>query len=53
MCFNPQLDKKLVYPPDWVQHLAGLLPVTGRSRGTGHPGFSFLTVAENCCLLIP
>ncbi|EEA4402694.1 conjugative transfer ATPase, partial [Salmonella enterica subsp. enterica serovar Typhi] len=25
----------------WVQHLAGLLPVTGRSQGTGHPGFSF------------
>lgn len=24
-----------------VQHLAGLLPVTGRSRGTGHPGLVF------------
>ncbi|ENV8998609.1 TraC family protein, partial [Salmonella enterica] len=42
MCFNPQLDKKNWYTRlTWVQHLAGLLPVTGRSQGTGHPGFSF------------
>ncbi|WP_340617109.1 conjugative transfer ATPase [Xenorhabdus entomophaga] len=42
MCFNPQKDKKHWYSRlTWVQHLAGLLPVTGRSTGTGHPGFSF------------
>ncbi|MCP9269682.1 conjugative transfer ATPase [Xenorhabdus sp. XENO-1] len=42
MCFNPQKDKKHWYSRlTWVQHLAGLLPVTGRSAGTGHPGFSF------------
>ncbi|EAA9303032.1 conjugative transfer ATPase [Salmonella enterica] len=42
MCFNPQMDKKNWYTRlTWVQHLAGLLPVTGRSRGTGNPGFSF------------
>ncbi|MBD2806953.1 conjugative transfer ATPase, partial [Xenorhabdus sp. ZM] len=42
MCFNPQKDKKHWYTRlTWVQHLAGLLPVTGRSTGTGYPGFSF------------
>lgn len=42
MCFNPQTDKKHWYTRlTWVQHLAGLLPVTGRETGTGHPGFSF------------
>ncbi|WP_420497836.1 conjugative transfer ATPase [Xenorhabdus khoisanae] len=42
MCFNPQVDKKHWYTRlTWVQHLAGLLPVTGRSIGTGNPGFSF------------
>ncbi|WP_262946629.1 conjugative transfer ATPase, partial [Xenorhabdus indica] len=42
MCFNPQKDKKHWFTRlTWVQHLAGLLPVTGRSTGTGHPGFSF------------
>ncbi|MDC9589550.1 conjugative transfer ATPase [Xenorhabdus sp. XENO-10] len=42
MCFNPQKDRKHWYSRlTWVQHLAGLLPVTGRSTGTGHPGFSF------------
>ncbi len=42
MCFNPQKDKKHWYSRlTWVQHLAGLMPVTGRSTGTGHPGFSF------------
>ncbi|PHM55878.1 conjugative transfer ATPase [Xenorhabdus sp. KK7.4] len=42
MGFNPQKDKKHWYSRlTWVQHLAGLLPVTGRSTGTGHPGFSF------------
>ncbi len=33
--------KKLVYPPDRVQHLAGLLPVTGRSREPDTPGLVF------------
>ncbi|MBP2834725.1 conjugative transfer ATPase [Dickeya parazeae] len=42
MCFNPEMDKKHWYTRlTWVQHLAGLLPVTGRETGTGHPGFSF------------
>ncbi|MBE8597368.1 conjugative transfer ATPase [Xenorhabdus sp. BG5] len=42
MCFNPQKDKKHWFTRlSWVQHLAGLLPVTGRAIGTGHPGFSF------------
>ncbi|QTL39115.1 conjugative transfer ATPase [Xenorhabdus budapestensis] len=42
MCFNPQFDKKHWYTRlSWVQHLSGLLPVTGRSTGTGNPGFSF------------
>ncbi|KOP35210.1 type VI secretion protein, partial [Xenorhabdus sp. GDc328] len=42
MCFNPQKDKKYWYSRlSWVQHLAGLMPVTGRSTGSGHPGFSF------------
>lgn len=42
MCFNPDSDRKHWYTRlTWVQHLAGLLPVTGRETGTGHPGFSF------------
>ena len=42
MCFDPQTDKKHWYTRlTWVQHLAGLLPVTGRTSGTGHPGWSF------------
>lgn len=42
MCFDPQTDKKHWYTRlTWVQHLAGLLPVTGRTTGTGHPGWSF------------
>ncbi|WP_336844127.1 conjugative transfer ATPase [Providencia rettgeri] len=42
MCFNPQTDKKHWYTRlTWVQHLAGLLPVTGRTTGTGNPGWSF------------
>ncbi len=37
MGFNPQKDKKHWYSRlTWVQHLAGLMPVTGRSTGTGH-----------------
>nr|WP_159465755.1 conjugative transfer ATPase [Scandinavium goeteborgense] len=42
MCFNPADDKKHWYTRlTFVQHLAGLLPVTGRERGTGHPGMTF------------
>ena len=42
MCFDPDTDKKQWYTRlMWVQHMAGLLPVTGRDTGTGHPGFSF------------
>lgn len=42
MRFNPETDKKHWYTRlTWVQHLAGLLPVTGRETGTGHPGMSF------------
>ncbi|WMU75056.1 conjugative transfer ATPase [Enterobacter bugandensis] len=42
MCFNPGTDKKHWYTRlTWVQHLAGLLPVTGRETGTGNPGLSF------------
>ncbi|GAA3607210.1 conjugative transfer ATPase [Gibbsiella greigii] len=42
MCFTPETDKKHWYTRlTWVQHLAGLLPVTGRETGTGNPGMSF------------
>jgi conjugative transfer ATPase len=42
MCFNPHLDKKNWYTRlSWVQHLACLLPITGRETGTRHPGISF------------
>ncbi|MGG4626852.1 conjugative transfer ATPase [Serratia odorifera] len=42
MCFNPETDKKHWYTRlTFVQHLAGLLPVTGRETGTGNPGLSF------------
>lgn len=42
MCFDPDMDRKQWHTRlMWVQHLAGLLPVTGRETGTGHPGFSF------------
>lgn len=42
MCFNPRQDHKNWFTRlTWVQHLAGLLPVTGRETGTGHPGLSF------------
>lgn len=42
MCFNPKQDKNNWYTRlTWVQHIAGLLPVTGRETGTGNPGFSF------------
>lgn len=42
MCFNTQRDKHHWYTRlTWVQHVVGLLPVTGRAIGTGNPGLSF------------
>ncbi|STE82292.1 putative plasmid-related outer membrane ATPase [Escherichia coli] len=42
MCFDPDMDRKQWHTRlMWVQHLAGLLPVTGGKPVTGHPGFSF------------
>lgn len=41
--FNPEKNKKNGYTrPAWVEHLAGLLPLTGRETGTGHSGMSFI-----------
>ncbi len=42
MAYDPALDRvarrtRLI----WSDHLAGLAPFHGRSRGTGHPGFLF------------
>ncbi|MEX0634922.1 hypothetical protein M8494_36315 [Serratia ureilytica] len=38
MCFNPESDKKHWYTRlTLVQHLAGLLPVTGRERERATP----------------
>ncbi|OBW98226.1 conjugative transfer ATPase [Gallibacterium anatis] len=42
MVFNPQDDRKNLYTKfNFVQHIANLLPIFGRSTGTGHPGISF------------
>ncbi|EEU7751394.1 conjugative transfer ATPase [Salmonella enterica] len=42
MCFNPELDRNRWYTwLTFVQHIAGLAPVYGRSTGTGNPGISF------------
>ena len=42
MVFNPQDDRKQLYTKfNFVQHIANLLPIFGRSTGTGHPGISF------------
>ncbi|WP_039147402.1 conjugative transfer ATPase [Gallibacterium anatis] len=42
MVFNPQDDCKNLYTKfNFVQHIANLLPIFGRSTGTGHPGISF------------
>lgn len=42
MNFQPSLDRKRWYTQyNFVQHLANLLPLFGRARGTGHPGISF------------
>jgi conjugative transfer ATPase len=40
--FNPAKDPKHWYTQlAFVQHVAHLLPLWGRSRGTGHPGITF------------
>lgn len=42
MCFNPTDDKHNVYTKlNFVQHIANLLPVFGRSIGTRHPGITY------------
>lgn len=54
MCFNPDTDKKHWYTRlTWVQHLAGLLPVTGRETGTGNPGLSFFNRGGNTLTVDP
>lgn len=42
MNYNPQNDIQRLYVKfNWCKHLANLLPVLGRSRGTEHPGVTF------------
>lgn len=42
MCFNPEDDSKRLYTKfNFVQHLANLMPVLGRSVGTRHPGITY------------
>jgi len=42
MCFDPMRDVRGLYTRfNFVQHIAGLLPVFGRATGTGHPGISY------------
>lgn len=42
MCFNPEDDAKRLYTKfNFVQHLANLMPVLGRSIGTRHPGITY------------
>lgn len=42
MNYNPQNDIKRLYVKfNWCKHLANLLPVLGRSSGTGHSGVTF------------
>lgn len=42
MNFNPADDKKNLYTKfNWVQHIANLLPLFGRSIGTRHPGITY------------
>lgn len=42
MCFNPADDKNRLYTKfNFVQHIANLLPVFGRSIGTRHPGITY------------
>lgn len=40
--FDPEKDRRRWYTQlFFAQHVANLLPVWGRSRGTGHPGLTF------------
>ncbi len=42
MVFDPQSDPKHLYTKfNFVQHIANLLPVFGRSIGTRHPGITY------------
>lgn len=42
MCFDPLRDPRGLYTRlNFVQHIAGLLPVYGRETGTGHPGICY------------
>ncbi|MFZ7277729.1 conjugative transfer ATPase [Avibacterium endocarditidis] len=42
MCFNPADDSKNLYTKfNFVQHIANLMPVFGRSIGTRHPGITY------------
>ncbi|WP_419851707.1 conjugative transfer ATPase [Actinobacillus pleuropneumoniae] len=42
MCFNPADDSKNLYTKfNFVQHIANLMPVLGRSIGTRHPGITY------------
>lgn len=42
MCFDPLRDTRGLYTRlNFVQHIAGLLPVYGRETGTGHPGICY------------
>lgn len=47
MCFDPDMDRKQWYTRlMWVQHLAGLLPVTAGKTVQGIPASVFLTEGE-------
>lgn len=42
MNYDPSRDPKKLYTKfNWCKHLANLLPLFGRSSGTGHPGITF------------
>lgn len=42
MCFDPERDRRNLYTKlNFVQHISNLLPIFGRSVGTGHPGISY------------
>lgn len=42
MCFDPRRDPRGLFTRfNFVQHIAGLLPVYGRETGTGHPGICY------------
>ena len=44
MAYDPDIDRQAGWRQTrlaWVQHVANVWPVFGRSAGTGHPGLSF------------